>query len=125
MTATQKAEIERLALAVRRARQDAVPSEEDRLIAAGWGDVPGNLIPAEVRRIARKGIGEVPRYSAPARKKTGRNPKPLAKSRWFADGEKPKVLNRRKDEPLPVTEEERLCDSWDDEPLILGEEDGE
>lgn len=32
-------------------------------------------------------------------------------------------LNARKDEPLPVTEEERLLDSWDDEPLLLDEQD--
>lgn len=30
-------------------------------------------------------------------------------------------LHARKDEPLPVTEEERLMDSWDDEPLFFHE----
>lgn len=32
-------------------------------------------------------------------------------------------MNARKEEPLPVTEEERLCDCWDDEPLLLDEQD--
>lgn len=128
MNATQRAEMERLALAVRKARQEAraaaPPSEEDRLIAAGWGDVDGLLIPAEVRRIAREGIGEVPQYSERPRKKAERKPvKEPAKSRWFAEGEKFKVLNRRKEEPLPVTREEILCDCWDDEPLLLDEQD--
>lgn len=131
MNAKQKADMELLALAVRQARQRAerqhVPfstTEEDRLIAAGWGDVDGTLIPAEVRRIAREGSGEVPRYSAPPRKKTGPKPaKEPAKSRWFKDGEVPRVLNRRRDEPLPVTREEIVCDCRDDEPLLLDEQD--
>lgn len=37
-------------------------------------------------------------------------------------------LNARKEEPLPVTEEETLCDCWDDEPMFWydrGDGDGE
>lgn len=165
MNPQQKADMEKLALAVRRARQeqaleqagrmrteasynaqvgcketasvlkknadaamrwaaDSALSEEDRLIAAGWGGVDGRLIPEHVRRIAREGIGEVPRYTAPPRKKAeGKPVKQTAPSRWFKPGEKPRVLNRRKEEPLPVTHEEILCDCWDDESLLLDEQD--
>jgi hypothetical protein len=99
MNATRKAELERLALAVRRARAETrEETEEDRLIAAGWGDVDGLSIPSHVRELARTG-GAVPPYCEKPSKKTGPKDEParkVAPSRWFAPGEKPKVLNRRK-----------------------------
>lgn len=70
------------------------PDHLDRLIAAGWGSVDGLDIPPEVLAAAKRG-DPVPPHRI--RKKTGRKPKegkPLAPSRWFADGEKPQLFKR-------------------------------
>lgn len=86
----------------------------DRLIAAGWGDIPGPRIPAAVWAAAEAGA-EIP--PPPAQLKPGPKarwkrvsipePKPCRSglavqpivarkpSRFFADGEKPQVCNRR------------------------------
>ena len=87
----------------------------DRLIAAGWGDIPGPRIPAAVREAAVSGA-EIP--PPPAQPKPGPKarwervsipePRPCSSglavqpivarkpSRFFADGEKPQLFRRAK-----------------------------